>query len=410
MKSILYSAIILLTLFSMSSCTSDDDDRGQYLVAVPVYENMNTYRNDIQIDGPQSTSSDDGKIYVTANHLFYIAQEAGVHIFDNSDPANPVNTAFIEIPGVHDIAIKDNYLYADNFMDLTVFDISNLDQIEIVQTVENSVTYYPELPDTEYIDWNSEGYESGDFLVGYRMEYRHELPQMEWLSEDGGDPANYNGGQGGSFAKFQINNNALYTADSWKINVFNISEPENTSYVNYFYPETWVGEFETMYKLKNYLFIGSTQGMAVYDATNEFSLQYVSAFSHATGCDPVVAKDNFAYLTIRGGNFCGATESQVNVIGIEDIINPYLVSAYLLDEPYGIGIHDTTLFVGTGENGLKIFDASNPAELVLMNEMDINTYDVIPLTESLILVGGGTVTQFSYGENYTLNEISSISF
>ena len=412
MKTSFYFIPILFILSAIFSC-SEDDDQGRYRIAVPEYANMTTFREQIEVNSAQATSGEDGKIYVTEQHLFYIAQESGVHIFDNSNPQNPENVAFIAIPGVHDIAIKDHFLYADNYLDLNVFDIGDLNNISLVQTLENVISFYPtDEVEAEYIDWGYDGYQyqDGDFFVGFRYEYRDQIPEMPMWLEDGSDIANFNGGQGGSFAKFQINNNALYTTDSWRINVFDISSPANTTLHNYFYPENWVGEFETMYKLKNWLFIGSTQGMAVFDAMDEFNLQYLSSFSHATGCDPVVAKDNFAYLTIRGGNVCGAVESQVNVINIEDIMNPTLESTYMLDEPYGLGIHNTTLFVGTGENGLKIFDASNPQALVLMNEINVNTHDVIPLADRLVLVGGGKVTQYNYGENYTLNEISEIQF
>ena len=37
-----------------------------------------------------------------------------VHMYDNSDPSNPVNIGYIAIPGNVDIAIKDGHMYADN--------------------------------------------------------------------------------------------------------------------------------------------------------------------------------------------------------------------------------------------------------------------------------------------------------
>lgn len=410
MKNLLYFFLSTFVMMGIFSCSGDDTTE-RYRVAIPEFENMQTFRDAVRATSPQATSTEDGKIYVTHDYLFYIAQEYGVHIFDNTNAENPQNVAFIEIPGVHDIAIKGQYLYADNFVDLLVFDLADLGNIQLVHTLENVINFYPDevaFPeDVDYYDWESYEYQEGDILTGYNIEYRDEIPQYGILED--GNPAT-NGGQGGSYAKFQINNNALYTTDSWKINVFDITSPESTSFHGEFYTNEWVGNFETMYKLKQYLFIGSTQGMAVFDASDAFNLQYVSGFSHATGCDPVVANQDYAYLTIRGGNMCGATESQVNVIGIEDITNPSLVSSYLLEEPYGLGMHENTLFVGTGENGLKIFDAANPEELVLMNEFDINTYDVIALEDRLIIVGGQRITQFAYGENYTLEEISQIQF
>lgn len=413
MKNLLHISYLFLAIFTLFSCNSDDYE-GQYKILVPVIEDMNVLRNNIAIHTARSTSAEDGKIYVTSQYLFYIAQESGIHIFDNSNPESPQNIAFIEIPGVHDIAIKNNFLYADNYVDLVVFDIANLNQIQQIQTLENVINFYAEFFTEEYDGFDYSSYENwtqNNIVTGYRIERRASIPEnYEYLADGENGVPGMSNGTGGSYAKFQINNNALYTTDSWRINVFDITTPDNTSFVNYYLPEGWVGQFETMYKLKNFLFIGSTQGMAVFDATNEFNLHYVSDFSHATGCDPVVANEDFVYLTIRGGNTCGAVDSQVNVINIQDITAPYLMSSYLLDEPYGLGIHYQTIYVGTGENGLKIFDASNPEQLILMNELSVNSYDVIPLYDRLIVVGGQKITQFAYGDNFTLEEISSIQF
>jgi hypothetical protein len=63
--------------------------------------------------------------------------QRGVHIIDNSNPANPVKKGFIKILGNVDIEIKDNFLYADSYMDLVVFDISNLNAIKIEARLKN---------------------------------------------------------------------------------------------------------------------------------------------------------------------------------------------------------------------------------------------------------------------------------
>ena len=66
---------------------------------------------------------------------------------------NPQNVKFIAIPGVLDIAIKNNILYADNFTDLVALNIADLENIEVVNRVEN---LYPE--HQNYYPANFEGY------------------------------------------------------------------------------------------------------------------------------------------------------------------------------------------------------------------------------------------------------------
>lgn len=72
-----------------------------------------------------------GKIYVYQNKLLINEVGEGVHIFDNTDPTNPVNEKFIHIPGNVDIAIKDNYMYADMGIGLVTINIANLDNVEV---------------------------------------------------------------------------------------------------------------------------------------------------------------------------------------------------------------------------------------------------------------------------------------
>ena len=123
---ILPLVLVVLLGLQLTSCNSDDDGLGltdPVAVTVPVIMSKTEMRNSISVESAQSTNSD-GKIYVYNDLLFYIAQNSGIHIFDNQNPASPQNLVFIQLEGVHDISVKDNILYADNFMDLVVFDIS----------------------------------------------------------------------------------------------------------------------------------------------------------------------------------------------------------------------------------------------------------------------------------------------
>ncbi len=398
------------------SCSKDDASETAKF-AVPTIKSLETIRNSVLVTSAKQTNSD-GKIYVANDKLFYIAKEHGIHVFDNQNPSNPQNIIFITIEGVHDIAIKGNYLYADNYVDLLVFDISDLQDIKLIKKLENVIEFNPTYPeDVEFYDYNVLPNE-GEIITGFTIENRKKPTNYNIdLANDvltGFEASNGSNaiGTGGSYAKFQINNNALYTLDSYKLNIFNITEPINTNYVNSIYLELWIGGgvFETLFKQKEYLFVGSTNGMYIINAFNEFSPYFVSGFSHATACDPVVVHENTAYITVRGGSNCGAIEDQVNVIDFTNVETPTLISSYNLNQPYGLGVRDTILYVCCGDDGLKIFDASNSSNLVLENTINNNVKDVIPLSDKLITVGNNTITQYSYGENFTLNVLSVLNF
>jgi len=408
--------LVTFVLVLFAACDKDDAPQHTALFAVPKIESLETLRSSIRVEAAQETNSD-GKIYVASDKLFYIAQESGVHIFDNQNPSSPQNIAFINIPGVHDIAVKDNFLYADNFVDLLVFDISNVNSIALVATVENTIQFYPTYPDqAEFYDWQRYPQE-GEIITGYDLE-RRERPEGDMLLIAEDALADFNSsaagsvGFGGSYAKFQINDNALYTTDPYQLNVFNISVPAETYFDKSVQMYFWLGggQFETLFKQKDFLFVGATSGMYIVDATDEFNPFFVSGFSHATACDPVVVDSNTAYITVRGGNSCGAIQDQVNVIDITDVSNPILTSTYLLDQPYGLGYRDNTLYVCCKSGGLKVFDTSNSTGLELENTYNVNVTDVIPLSTHLIAVGDNQIRQYNYGPNHTLTPISTVNF
>lgn len=419
--------LVLTVIFCLQLTNCNNDDDGSLLldpvaVTVPVIKSKSEIRNSISIEGARSTNSD-GKIYVYGDLLFYIAQDSGIHIFNNQDPSSPQNLTFIQLEGVHDISIKDNILYADNFMDLVVFDISNVSDIQLVNTEEDMLSFYATFPeDALYFQYN-QTIGADEFIAAYETVYmeREEVennPDIISYSFDifdgaalGSNESGYNIGTGGSYAKFQIYNNALYTIDDFMLYTFDITDYNNISLAAETWMETWFGGgvLETTYILKNNLFIGSSNGMHIVSLLNEFSPAYMSSFLHATGCDPVVVEANTAYITVRGGNGCGAIEDQVNVIDVTDISAPQEYSTYFLSSPYGLGIKDQVLYV-CNDNGINVFNAQNPSQLILENTYNDGSRDIIPLSTHLISVGENVIHQYSYAENYGLELISSIQF
>lgn len=79
-----------------------------------------------------------GKIYVRGNYLFINEQGKGIHLVDNTDPRNPKKVSFIKVLGNVDIAVKGNYLYADNGLDFVVLNISDPTQVKVEKRIANA--------------------------------------------------------------------------------------------------------------------------------------------------------------------------------------------------------------------------------------------------------------------------------
>lgn len=316
--------------------------------------------------------------------------------------------AYIEILGNEDISIKNNYLYADSATDLVVFDISDINQIKLVERLEDVFeTYYfhiPEFPEgIQVTDMSTYNYET-DIIVGWNVkrEFREKIDQSTWgwgvaetFSNDAAAPSNV--GLGGSLARFQIVSNYLYTVGDHSMSIFNIQNLSNPA-LETIQNVGW--GIETMFAADDYLYLGSTQGMYIYDLKTPASPEYVSEFRHWQGCDPVVVDGNYAYLTLRGGNLCGQDECVLEVVDISDKANPMLANRYTLENPYGLGIKDDMLYVCDGTAGLKLFKRNTPIELDLVKTLKkVQAKDVIPLENSLIMIGDNTLYQYEYNVN-----------
>ena len=117
----------------------------------PILLTRPVLENSVEVLQPQNLVKP-GKIYISGNYLFINEKYMGIHIINNTDPVNPVNTAFIRIPGCIDMAVKGNVLYADNAVDLVALDMTDLSDIKVTKRIKNT---FPELlpPGEDYIPW-----------------------------------------------------------------------------------------------------------------------------------------------------------------------------------------------------------------------------------------------------------------
>ncbi|WP_335973969.1 hypothetical protein [Gaetbulibacter jejuensis] len=398
--------LCLLLVFVLWSCNDDDIQYETVNVAIPQVMSKAEFRNSVEIL-PSQTIDEAGKIYVYQDYIFVNDEFKGVHIIDNSNPASPQQISSIKIPGNVDISIKDNYLFADSSIDLLVFDISNINNIQIVERLEDVFSYYnyqiPVGTDVaEFGDYNPEN----DVIVGWELvQQQREVVNDDAVLETFNGGASGDVGTGGSLARFQIVDNYLYTVGVSEMSIFNI---ENLAQPNLVTTQYSGWNIETMFHADGYLYLGGSNGMFIYSLENAASPSYVSEFTHWEGCDPVVVDGDYAYLTLRGGNECGQQESVLEVIDISDKTNPTLVATYFLDNPYGLGFKGNSLYVCDGTSGLKVYDKTDPIQLQLSQTfIDLQAKDVVPMEDVLIMIGDNIVYQYEYGEG-TLQQISAL--
>ena len=202
-------------------------------------------------------------------------------------------------------------------------------------------------------------------------------------TKDGSNLADSSGsGTGGSLARFTIASNHLYLADHYEVHVYDIAnaaDPIKKTSVN-------VGfGVETIYPYKDKLFIGSRDGMYIFSIANPSNPVKLGEARHVRSCDPVVANDTVAYVTLQGGSACGPAQDGLYVYDIKDITKPVQTSLFPISTPFGLGLKDSVVFVCRGGSGLSLVNVKDPYSPKLMYTItDGNFKDVIPYDDILI--------------------------
>jgi hypothetical protein len=408
-------------IIAMSSCLKDNFTRTyQYKMYRPVYKTSDEVKANIKNATPQPITSS-GKMYILGNYIYLSELGKGIHVINNSNPAKPVNESYINIPGCEDMAASGNTLYADCFTDMMVIDITDPKNVSLKNTVNNI------FPDRRYVL----GYQidSGKVIAEWiekdtTITQKVELGRMNdnvvffdaaacancsflnyAYSSSGGQKAT--AGVGGSMARFAIQNQFLYTVTTTKLNVLGINQPENPEWKNTV-DLGW--GIETIFPFKDKLFIGSNTGMQIMSVANPAEPVKAGLFTHATVCDPVIADDHNAYVTLRDGTSCRGFTNQLDVLDVNNIFAPSLLKSYPFTNPHGLSKDGNWLFVCDGRDGLKVLDATKPTEIKLKQTISMaDTYDVICLNGLAIVTAKDGLYQYDYRDINNIKLLSKIA-
>ena len=397
----------------LSGCLRDDCETTRTFIRFdPVYKTPAEVRAGIT---PQAARDlhNPGKIYLLGQYLFINERNEGIHVIDNADPAHPKKLAFWSIPGNVDIAIKGQYLYADQYVDLLTIDISDMQNPQVVcrsQDAFHLQGFHPQF----------------GYLVEYlQTEITEEISCEDdrwgrpWFSAQNGgifiDAAfdNASGsnssplaaaGIGGSFARFGLYDQYLYTIDNFMLRTWSASSSCLSRL-----DSTYVGwNIETIFPWKDRLFIGSQTGVFIFNNSNPQRPVLERQFDHATGCDPVVCDDENAYVTIHDGTTCNGSFNQLDIIDIKNLPDASLQKSYAMKRPMGLAVTNDYLYLC--DDGLKIFDKSEPLDLKQKSHLKgIETYDVIALGNGqLLVIGKDGFYQFDASDPTNPKQLSHI--
>ncbi|RQO72708.1 hypothetical protein DBR40_15510 [Pedobacter sp. KBW01] len=395
MKKILFNSLLLLfTVAILSQCKKNNSDEFEVIqIAKPItIQAMRALP--VGITKPVRAKKT-GKIYIYKDLLFINEPNKGIHIYNNANPGAPVNIAFLQIPGNADLAINNNILYADSYVDLLAFDISVITNIKQVKRLNDVFNQFYTAGAQKYVVTYK------DTVVNKSTHYKSDL--MYANSSYGGTS-----GQGGSMARFTLLSDYLYAVGSNELNLFDVKTASNPTFLKNINLGWGV---ETIFPYENKLFIGTNRGMHIFSAADPSNPIKLSTYSHIFACDPVVVQGQYAYVTLRTGNMCWQASNQLEVVDIEDPTKPKQLAVYPMQNPHGLSVSANNLFLCEGAFGIKSFNIADKNKIgnnMLQHLSKIKSFDVIAGPKSLIVTGEDGIYQFDYSNAANLRQLSLI--
>lgn len=418
MKKMNSLSILGLLLLAMpvlfTACVKDDcSSMHTYTFYKPVYKTKEEVRANIKSNAPREVGTT-GKLYIRGHYIFLNEVDKGIHVIDNSNPSQPNNVAFIDIPGNRELAVKGDILYADLYTDMVAIDISNPNNVVVKKIIENLFPYryygfgfqpdhsmviadWQRVDTTVRVDCNSPNWMTPQFLGNVFF------ADVNLGSAASTSPV----GMGGSMARFSILGERLYTVTYSDLDVFNISNLSNPSHTNTI-NLGW--NIETIYPFRDKLFIGSQTGMFVYNVNNPDNPVLSGEFNHVRTCDPVIADDNYAYVTLSSGTPCAGFTNELDILELNNFANPELVKVYNMHNPKGLSKSGDYLFICDGSAGLKVYNASDVYNLQLVKTIEgIDPFDVIAYNGIALVVASDGLYQYDYSAISNIRLLSKIT-
>ena len=409
--SLLMAGVIVVTgsLLVIPGCLKDRVTEN-YKLYTPVYALKSTVLANINGD-PGTAISQTGQIYIKGSYIYLNEVNKGIHIIDNSNPSNPVQTAFLNIPGNLNIGIRNNILYADMYGDLLSIDISNIHQAKVLGSLPGFFSGRNYAPGNEVIvnwavkDTSFAVIPNGLTLLplnGYVTYTGVAVPAAEFASASSAGQGST--GIAGSEAAMTLIGDYLYAIpEEHSLGVVQVTDSTQPNLIS----SSFAGyDLETIFPIQNNLLLGSKEGVFVYSISNPAQPAEVGEFKHGTACDPVIANASYAYVTLRAGTECGGSANELDVLDAQDISNCTQIAAFPMTSPTGLCLDGSLLFV-CDASVVKVFDASNPRSLQLLSSVPVNhPTDVIAANHVMLVVASVGLYQFDYTDPSHVTQLS----
>jgi len=423
MKKYIFPVVTIL-LLGWLSCEEHLSETVSYWINEPVSMDAEVFRNSVKVTQQVHEITGYGKISYYNGYLYISKPGKGIHIINNQHPEMPQKVGYIELLGNADLSVHNNILYADSYVDLVWFDVTNPALPELKGRLENVFPGALPFVDNEFgIDkeMSDSDKNKGKIIVGWEKVKRtvsmNDNKGWFWKWLKGEDLAlpeinlDTNNGENsikGSKPVFSLNGSWLYVIINNKLHTFDVKNQR---------PEL-VGKIvslgyniDTIYSNGTSIFLGTPTCMPVYSVKDPINPIHQATISNITSCNPFVVNDEVAYITFSSGNACNQSMNKLIVIDISDLsstqANPEIIKTISLTSPQGLAVDNHNLFVC--DNGLKVFDIN---DIDIIDERspeyfkDYKGYEVLLFNNVLMMIADDGIYQYDYSDIQNIRKLS----
>ena len=235
--------------------------------------------------------------------------------------------------------------------------------------------------------------------------------------EPASNDSNYGSILSGSYSSILAVGDYLYAVNDRELSTFDIKDESNPILLD----KQNVGFLiENIYYTDGVLFLGSKGALYIF-AINEKGIPVKKSETNyfnaegVTSCDPVIVKNNYAYVTLstvtiqNSPCFRQLNINELRVYDVEDIENPKLLSQLSLESPKGLAFDNEYLFVCLAFRGIAVIDVSdktNPQILQILEKFE--SYDVIATNGLLMVVCPTEIREYDYSDINNIKYLNSL--
>ena len=426
---------LLATCLALASCEPNECERTwTQTMTVPVTLDRVLVHDSIAAEPPRQLCVGGG-IYAYEQYVFVNSPGEGYHLLDNSDPANPANVAFLQVPGATQMAFVDGEMVSDSYADLVVLDFGGPQSLSLTSWTPNFllddgafevfdglvVTGYEEQEVTFTEDCSGDlsavYFPCGDrlsssFINCAPMPMDNRVGSFAFSDASAESFASVN--VAGSLSRFAFAGPHLYVLGRDRLDSYRLESdslrPTDTDFIGW--------DLETVVAREGFLYVGAQSGMHILDLADPEQPEYTGNYNHFTACDPVAVEGDVALVTLRSGRDCGnAAQNVLVALDITDRTRPVRHAQIELTNPTGVALHDGIAYVCDGPAGLRVFDvaggslsALDEREVEVVGGREMRDVAVLPYAQqiSVLTTGPDHVTQLSPSEGGGLRETSSL--